>query len=67
MLTKEKRAKENKKNEIQQGGAGSRQGVLNSKQKKIKGEKQNAPCWIGLQGPTGLGGSWVDPVGHGLV
>jgi len=51
----------------QRGGAGSRQGMLNSKQKKIKGEKQNGPCWIGLQGLTGLGDSWVYPVGHGLV
>ena len=51
----------------QRGGAGSRQGMLNSKQKKIKGEKQNGPCWIGLQGLAGLGGNWVDPVGHGLV
>ena len=60
-----KRAKEIKN--AAKGGAGSRQGMSNSKQKKIKGEKQNGPCWIGLQGLAGLGGNWVDPVGHGLV
>jgi len=61
MLTEtEKACKRNKK--LQQGGCSSNQGVCRKQQGKAAG-----PCWIGLQGPTGLGGSWVDPVGHGLV